>query len=194
MIFLDLPPWVIYPTLFVFGSIIGSFLNVCIYRIPQKDSFWGSLQELWNRPSQCRRCRSHIRWQHNIPIFGWLMLRGRCRDCRAWISPRYPLIELLNALLFVVVYWFEIGAVGEVVIPLKDSCLWTPIGPDVIPGLGPLSPTMYAHLRYAFHMVLIEALLVATFIDFDLWIIPDGATLRRWPLDFWAIPRLGACI
>ncbi|QDT52015.1 Leader peptidase PppA [Caulifigura coniformis] len=182
MIHLDLPAWVIYPTLFLFGSIIGSFLNVCIYRIPQKDGFWESLQELWNRPSQCKRCRSHIRWQHNIPIFGWLMLGGRCADCRAWISPRYPLIEFLNASLFVLVYWFEIGA-GDVN-ALKDSCLYTQIGPEVIPGLGSMSPTMFAHLRYAFHMVLIEALLVATFIDFDLWIIPDGVTLPAMVVGF----------
>jgi leader peptidase (prepilin peptidase)/N-methyltransferase len=182
VIYLDLPPWVIYPTLFVLGSIIGSFLNVCIYRIPQKEGFWDSLRELSNRPSQCRRCRSHIRWQHNIPIFGWLFLRGRCADCRAWISPRYPLIELLNALLFVVVYYFEIG--GDYINPLKESCLWTPIGPDIVPGLGPLSPAMYAHLRYAFHMVLIEALVVATFIDFDLWIIPDGVTLPAMAVGF----------
>jgi len=182
VIYLDLPPWVIYPTLFVLGSIIGSFLNVCIYRIPQKEGFWDSLRELSNRPSQCRRCRSHIRWQHNIPIFGWLMLRGRCADCRAWISPRYPSIELLNALLFMLVYWFEIGA--DYSNPLKASCLWTNIGPDVIPGLGTMSPTLYAHLRYAFHMVLIEALLVATFIDFDLWIIPDGVTLPAMLVGF----------
>jgi leader peptidase (prepilin peptidase) / N-methyltransferase len=189
VIYLDLPPWVIYPTLFVLGSIIGSFLNVCIYRIPTQERFWASLQELWNRPSQCKRCRSHIRWQHNIPIFGWLMLRGRCRDCRAWISPRYPLIELLNALLFVLVYWLEIGS--DYTIPLKDSCLWTNIGPDIIPGLGSMSPTLYAHLRYAFHMVLIEALLVATFIDFDLWIIPDGVTLPAMAVGFLGNTAIG---
>jgi leader peptidase (prepilin peptidase) / N-methyltransferase len=182
LIHLDLPPWVIYPTLFVFGSIIGSFLNVCIYRIPQRDDFWGSLQQLWNRPSQCRRCRSHIRWQHNIPIFGWIALRGRCRDCRAWISPRYPLIELLNGVLFVLVYYCEIG--WGITLPLKDGCLWTPIGPETIPGVGPLSPVAFAHLRYAFHMVLIEALVVATFIDFDLWIIPDGVTLPAMLVGF----------
>ncbi|HVJ84594.1 MAG TPA: prepilin peptidase, partial [Caulifigura sp.] len=153
------------------------------------EEFWPSLQELWNRPSQCKRCRSHIRWQHNIPIFGWMMLRGRCADCKAWISPRYPGIEFLNAMLFVVVYWFEIGS--EYSIPLKDSCLWTPIGPDVIPGLGSMSPTLYAHLRYAFHMVLIEALLVATFIDFDLWIIPDGVTLPAMAVGFLGNTAIG---
>ncbi len=189
MIYLDLPPWVIYPTLFILGSIIGSFLNVCIYRIPLSEEFWPSLQQLWNRPSQCKRCRSHIRWQHNIPILGWLILRGRCRDCRAWISPRYPAIELLNALLFVLVYWFEIG--WGYSIPLKDSCLWTPIGPDAIPGLGSMSPTLYVHLRYAFHMVLIEALLVATFIDFDLWIIPDGVTLPAMAVGFLGNAAIG---
>ena len=175
MILIDLPPWVLYGFLFVLGSIVGSFLNVCIYRLPQREGFWESIRSLYDSPSHCRRCQTRILWQDNIPIVGWLRLKGRCRTCRAWISPRYPLIELLSAVLFVVVFWFEIG--WGVSLPIKESCIYSPIGPQAIPGLGPLTPTQFALLRYMYHMVLIEALVVASFIDLDLLIIPDGATL-----------------
>lgn len=174
MIQIDLPPWFIFTGLFVLGAIVGSFLNVCILRIPQREQFWASLQGLWDRPSHCPRCKADIRWHDNVPILGWLMLRGRCRNCRMRISPRYPFIELLNAVLFVVVFWFEVPIGWS---ELTTSCLYTELGPQAIPGLGPLSPTAFVLLRYAYHMVLIEALLVASFIDFDLRIIPDGVTL-----------------
>jgi leader peptidase (prepilin peptidase)/N-methyltransferase len=116
-----------------------------------------------------------IRWYDNVPIFGWMMLGGRCRNCRGRISPRYPLIELLNAILFVVLYWYEIGFATTA--PLSSGSLFSTIGPQNIPGLGPLSPTAFVLLRYIYHLVLIDALLVASFIDIDLRIIPDGATL-----------------
>jgi leader peptidase (prepilin peptidase)/N-methyltransferase len=79
-----------------FGSVIGSFLNVVIYRVPRG----GSL----SRPgSACGACGHSIRWYDNIPLVSWLVLRARCRDCRAPISARYPLVELFTALAFAVV-------------------------------------------------------------------------------------------
>ncbi|MCA8997098.1 MAG: prepilin peptidase, partial [Planctomycetaceae bacterium] len=171
---IDLPGWFIYPYLFVFGAIIGSFLNVCIYRIPPHDRLWDQLKSLWERPSQCPRCGTGIRWFDNVPIFGWLFLRGRCRQCRMAISPRYPFIELLNACLWMLVFWLEVPiGYGQT---LEDSCLSTPLGPEHFPGLGPLSPEWFVILRYVFHMFLIEALLVASMIDFDFRIIPSSTT------------------
>lgn len=79
-----------------FGSIIGSFLNVVIYRVPRGRS-------LVSPPSACGACGHAIRWYDNIPLVSWLVLRGRCRDCRARISARYPLIELATALAFAAV-------------------------------------------------------------------------------------------
>jgi leader peptidase (prepilin peptidase) / N-methyltransferase len=175
VIYIDLPPWVLYPFLFVLGSIVGSFLNVCVYRIPQHERLWDSLRSLWGRPSHCRRCQTHIRWSDNIPIFGWLILRGRCRTCRAWISPRYPVVELLTAVLFVVVFWCEIG--WGTVLPLKGSSIFSPMGPQHAPGLDGMSASTFVLLRYAYHMVLICALIVASLIDIDLRIVPDGSTL-----------------
>lgn len=76
---------------FVFGTVFGSFLNAVIHRLPLGESLM--------RPSRCPKCGRPIRWYHNVPVFGWLWLRGRCRDCRARISIRYPLVELAAGLV-----------------------------------------------------------------------------------------------
>ncbi|MCM8795805.1 MAG: prepilin peptidase [Candidatus Omnitrophica bacterium] len=79
---------------FIFGSIIGSFLNVCIYRMPQgKSVVWPG--------SHCPLCEKRIPWYDNIPFISYLLLRGRCRFCRQKISLRYLIVELLTALMFV---------------------------------------------------------------------------------------------
>ncbi|HWL10508.1 MAG TPA: prepilin peptidase [Planctomicrobium sp.] len=172
---LDFPAWIILPYLFVMGAMVGSFLNVCIYRIPTQERFFNQLHQLWNRPSHCRRCGTNIRWYDNIPIFGWLKLRGRCRECRMGISPRYPLIEFFNGCLWVLLFWMEVplGMSSS----LSESCVYSDIGPQVYPGLGWLSPEWFVVVRFVFHLVLVEALLVASMIDFDLRIIPDASTL-----------------
>lgn len=171
---LDFPGWLAYSFLFVLGTVIGSFLNVVILRTPSQWTLWAQWQSLSNRPSHCPRCQAEIRWYDNIPIFGWLKLRGRCRRCRMSISPRYPIIEFLNGALFVLIYWLEIplGRSAD----LTDSCLFTPLGPWTCPGLGWMSPELQIHLQYAFHMFLIESLLVASVIDLDHRIIPEIST------------------
>jgi leader peptidase (prepilin peptidase)/N-methyltransferase len=82
---------------FLFGIIIGSFLNVCIARIPEGVS-------IVSPGSRCPRCLKPIKPYDNVPIFGWLWLRGKCRSCALPISPMYPLIELATGLLFVACY------------------------------------------------------------------------------------------
>ncbi|MGL6193758.1 MAG: prepilin peptidase [Thermoguttaceae bacterium] len=77
----------------VFGSVIGSFLNVVIYRLPLGMS-------LSHPGSHCPRCKHSIRWYDNLPVIGWVLLGGKCRDCRLPISFRYPLIESVCALFF----------------------------------------------------------------------------------------------
>jgi leader peptidase (prepilin peptidase)/N-methyltransferase len=86
-------------TLYVFAvaACVGSFLNVVIARLPHGRS-------IVHPPSACPRCAAAIRWYDNIPIVSWLILRARCRNCGLPISPRYPLVELLTALLVVAVY------------------------------------------------------------------------------------------
>jgi leader peptidase (prepilin peptidase) / N-methyltransferase len=90
-------PIVVWATLAgLLGLAIGSFLNVVIYRVPAGMS-------VVSPPSRCPSCGTQIRNRHNVPVLGWLILHGRCFDCRAPISPRYPLVEALSAALFVLV-------------------------------------------------------------------------------------------
>lgn len=82
---------------FIFGSVIGSFLNVCIYRMPLGKSV------VWPH-SHCPHCEKKIPWHDNIPFISYLFLKGRCRFCKEKISLRYLVVELLTALMFVVLY------------------------------------------------------------------------------------------
>jgi leader peptidase (prepilin peptidase)/N-methyltransferase len=82
---------------FALGGIVGSFLNVVIHRYPREES-------IVFPPSHCPLCHARIRWFDNVPILGYLLLRGRCRDCKGPISPRYPLVELANALFYLAIY------------------------------------------------------------------------------------------
>lgn len=171
---MDLPTWMMALFIFIIGTVIGSFLNVCVYRIPQHNRLWSQLQSLWAKPSNCPRCNYFIQWYDNIPVFGWLKLRGRCRNCGMWISPRYPLVEFLNGLLLVLLYWFEVPTGMQAT--LAESSIFSDLGPQVYPGLGTLTPEALVWLRFGFHAILVEALLVATLIDFDLRIIPEATT------------------
>lgn len=89
-----LPLWIWLVYIFAFGCCIGSFLNVVIYRMPRDKS-------LVSPGSFCPACGRHIRFYDNIPLISWLVLRAKCRYCRASISPRYFVIELLTGLVFV---------------------------------------------------------------------------------------------
>lgn len=141
--------WLSHPSLFgmpfhfwtifiaILGSFVGSFLNVCIHRMPLGLS-------VVNPPSHCPHCRYSIPWHLNIPVLTWLWLRGRCRSCLAPISPRYLGVEVLTAVLFVV-SWLHFGH--------SD--------PGVALSL----------------CVLLSLFVVATFIDFEHFIIPDEITL-----------------
>ncbi len=85
-------PAIYYVFAFLFGAAVGSFLNVCIYRLPRDKS-------IVYPPSACPSCGSRIAARDNIPILGWLLLGGRCRSCKGRISWQYPAVELLNGLL-----------------------------------------------------------------------------------------------
>jgi len=89
--------WFTLIFVFIFGALFGSFLNVVIYRIPRGES-------VVFPASHCPHCGTNLRPWHNIPLFSWLFLRGRCAFCGAPISAQYPLIELLSASIAVAVY------------------------------------------------------------------------------------------
>lgn len=126
---------------FVLGCMVGSFLNVCIYRMPAGMS-------VIMPPSHCPHCKYSIPWYLNVPLATWLVLRGRCKNCGAPISVRYFLVELLTGLMFLF-SWLKFG----------------------VP----------AHALYSIPLALVYALflsglIVATFIDFEHFIIPDEIT------------------
>jgi len=86
-----------YAIIFIFGAIIGSFLNVCIYRIPRKEPVCFS----WSR---CPSCKAPIKWYDNIPFLSYILLIGKCRSCKARISFRYFAVELISALSVIVLF------------------------------------------------------------------------------------------
>jgi leader peptidase (prepilin peptidase)/N-methyltransferase len=112
------------------GGAVGSFLNVVVYRLPAGKSL------VWPG-SHCPICKHPIRWYDNVPVLAWFILRGRCRDCGARISARYPAIEALTAAVFVALGWRELFDMGQ--------------------GVG----------IYAFHLLLVCTLLAAAGIEFD---------------------------
>jgi leader peptidase (prepilin peptidase)/N-methyltransferase len=137
---------------FLIGTVVGSFLNVCIYRIPwQKSVIWPG--------SRCPGCWSAIAARDNIPIVSWFALRGECRSCGAPISVRYPLIEGLVGLLFLGAYLLDVIA-----------------GPR-----GPWGQIPAIHLvAAAYHAALLSLLVAATFIDYDIMEIPRAITVTGW--------------
>lgn len=94
---LGVPEIFAYIFIFVLGACIGSFLNVVIYRVPNELSLLTS--------SACPNCKNGIKFYHNVPIFGWLMLGGKCSSCKEPIAWRYPAVELFTALVFILTYW-----------------------------------------------------------------------------------------
>lgn len=133
----------------LWGALWGSFFNVVIARVPEEES-------LLRPGSHCRSCGAPVRWYDNIPVLSYLLLRGRCRQCRAAISPRYLLVELLVAVAALGVH--EIFVVGD----------WHPIG-----------------LRLAQFVIgsLFCGLLVAVaFIDLDTMLIPNAITYPGIPV------------
>ena len=130
---------------FLFGIVIGSFLNVCIARIPDGLS-------IVSPGSRCPRCLKPIKPYDNVPILGWLWLRGKCRNCKLPISPMYPLIELITGLLFVACY-LSFGLTPETFKWLSFSCiiviliitdLRVRILPDAINGPGFIAGLIFA--------------------------------------------------
>ena len=133
------PSWFVFAVVAAYGLVFGSFLNVVIYRVPRELSIL--------RPrSHCPGCGALVRWFDNVPVLSFLVLRGRCRQCGAAISPRYPLVELAAAgLLVAVVARFALtrqalaaGVLALLLLPLGLIDLEHKLLPDVLtlPGLA----------------------------------------------------------
>src|SRR6266545_7541016 len=135
MMTLTVAPVFGFVMVFVFGTVVGSFLNVCIARIPNDES-------IISPPSHCPKCKAPIPFHCNIPLLSYVFLRGQCRSCSVRISPRYFVVELLTALLALALY---------------DRF-----------GFG---------FSFFVSFVLVGALIVISFIDLDVRIVPDVISL-----------------
>ena len=144
--------WIWLTFIFALGACIGSFLNVVIYRLPRDKS-------LITPPSACPQCNTPIRFYNNIPLFSWLLLRGKCPDCKATISARYFLMELITAIcfggLYLWIFWFGQRATG-----IEGATAMT----QFFAGGG--------WLFFLVNIALIATFLAASAIDMELWIIP----------------------
>ncbi|QDT47062.1 Leader peptidase PppA [Symmachiella dynata] len=161
---IDLAPHLVL--VFAVGVLIGRFLNLCIVRFPRDDSFVGQLKLLFRRPRACDGCGIPRSWWQCLPLTGLLSKTARCGGCRRRIPRRFAVVELLTGGLLAVLYAFEL----QPEVGLTDAQL---------------------QLRFLYHAVMFCALIVATFIDFDLKIIPDGSTLPAMAvgvLGGWLLP------
>ncbi len=143
-------PWHLFLTLLAigWGACIGSFLNVCIYRIPLDLS-------VVKPSSHCPACKTPIRWYQNIPVLAWIFLRGKCTACGVRISPRYALVETLTAILFLLAWLkFDLS-----------------IGPRPL-GLVAIDDLLLVPVFW----LVIMGLVLGTFVDFEHMIIPDRVT------------------
>ena len=136
---------------------MGSFLNVVVYRLPagKNLAFPGSF---------CPKCKHPIRWYDNVPVFGWLSLRGKCRDCGEPISFRYPLVEAITAGLFFGLAWIELLSGGAnlptLQIEVSAGRMFRNLPTGELVGI------------YAFHLLLLTTLLSAALIEYDRERIP----------------------
>jgi len=138
------PDWIWFAFIFAFGCCIGSFLNVVIYRLPRDKS-------LVKPPSACPACGKHIRFYDNIPLVSWLLLGAKCRYCKAPISPRYFVIELLTGLVFTSLFVLYFHT-------------------DLRAGMGSFLDGGW--FIYLTSIILLAAFIAASAIDLELWVIP----------------------
>jgi leader peptidase (prepilin peptidase) / N-methyltransferase len=147
--------------LFVFGCMVGSLLNVCIYRVPmEKSLFWPG--------SRCSNCLQPVRWYDNIPLVSYLVLRGRCRTCGARFSARYFVVELLTGLCFVGLFYLDVVENIQGIPALR-------LERDLMERL--FFPSWQAWVVFGHHALLVCFLLVASFCDLDYREIPLAVTV-----------------
>lgn len=144
----EMPPafWLVLA--FFMGSFVGSFLNVVVYRLPRN-----CLSINNPKRSFCPSCKNQLGWKDNLPIFGWALLRGKCRYCGVKYGIRYPLVELLTAVLFAFATW------------------------RILYGDGNVADQPGAWLTLLHAVLVIGVMLPWALIDLDLRMIPDKLTL-----------------
>lgn len=177
MPFLDLPPWFLSLLLAPFGLVVGSFCNVLIHRLPQE---LPEDRNVVTKASHCPSCKTLIKPWHNVPLFGWLWLRGKCAACGWRIPVRYPLVELLCGLLwagsvwilpFGTLIWAKGLLCGTALLVLFFTDFTEFLLPDVLQfplmllGVAFTLPQIF----FAEHLVTIERSGAADLLRVDLW-------------------------
>jgi leader peptidase (prepilin peptidase)/N-methyltransferase len=142
----DVPAWLVLTSAFAFGAIWGSFFNVAIYRWPREMS-------VVRPPSTCPHCQAPVAARYNVPILGYLFLRGRAACCGAPLSPRYPVVEALSGVLCLAI------AHQHIVSALDET------------------PLYQAALQALAYFAFVGGLIIATFVDLDFMEIPDEVSL-----------------
>ena len=147
---------------FLWGACVGSFLNVVIYRVPAGLS-------VVSPPSTCPSCGQRLAWYDNVPVLGWLRLRGRCRTCRVPISRQYPMVEAATAVLFALVFWAlqmsgHVGGLGA------EPAAWWHL--NAMPSAFTLLGIANTWPVLGVVLILVAVLVASTKIDAALYIIP----------------------
>lgn len=164
------PEFIIVFFIFIFGILIGSFLNVVIYRIPKGES-------IVFPASKCQSCQTPLKWYHNVPIFSWLFLKGKCGFCSEKISKQYPLIELATGIIAVSLF-YKLGLVW-----------YLPIVFAVFTLLLALVMIDFKYMEIPDNLNLLAlalAVITPTFLDAmqDALLAVGGMTLLRYYLSF----------
>jgi leader peptidase (prepilin peptidase)/N-methyltransferase len=160
--------WLLAVWMFALGASIGSFMNVVIYRLPAGLS-------LVHPGSRCPKCKTPLAARDNVPIFGWLWLRGRCRYCSLPISPRYPAVELFMACAFMLLACLGPLAGGANLPGFADRAAEASAGNFLLWGV------------YAYHLFLLCGLVCVAMMEFDGHAMPSGL-LMSLLLVGWAAP------
>lgn len=158
----------------IVGALIGSFLNVVIFRVPARRSVVAP-------PSSCGTCGTGIRWYDNIPLVSWLVLGGRCRDCAARISVRYPLVELGTALSFAVVVWWGISS-GTLASNSSLSGAVVPGDLALVDGAGTPAAVLAFILGLVAFLFLAAISVALALIDVDTHTLPNRIVMPAYPV------------
>lgn len=167
--------WLGFILSFIYGLCIGSFLNVVIFRLPIHES-------LSKEASHCFKCGNKIKWYDNIPLFSYIILRGKCRKCGDRISLQYPIVELLNAILWVLIY-FKYGYSVETLVYIILSSVLVCIAfidektfeiPAILNGWILVIGIIYTVYDYKHWLTHIIGMLCVSFVLFLIWFFTDG--------------------
>lgn len=157
---------------FLFGTVIGSFLNVCIFRIPKEE-------DIAKERSHCMHCGYQLKWYDLVPLFSYIFLRGRCRKCKEHISIQYPIVEAVNGMLWVLIMMVNGFSIESAIYCFMASALLTLSVIDFRTYEIPFGINLFILALGLIHLVLhlddwvtygIGFLLVSTFLQLIVWV------------------------